>query len=73
GVPTAARDSLAAAQALGDPGVLVPAREAFSGSVEVVAGAAALLLVGVATLAVATLRHVPRTGDAVDEPVPVAA
>jgi MFS transporter, DHA2 family, multidrug resistance protein len=72
-VPSGARDSLAGAQALGDPGVLVAAREAFSGAVGVVAGVAALLLVGVAALAVVTLRHVPRTGVAADEPVPVAA
>jgi DHA2 family multidrug resistance protein-like MFS transporter len=53
--------------------VLVPAREAFSGAVGVVAGVAALLLVGVAALAITTLRHVPRTGAAVAEPVPAAA
>jgi len=68
-VPPAARDSLAGAHALGDPGVLAAAQEAFSGAVAVVAGVAAVLLVGVAVLAVATLRHVPLTPEA--EPVAV--
>ena len=61
--PPAACDSLAGARALGDPAVTTAAQEAFSAAVGVVAGVAAVVLVGVAALVVATLRRVPRIGS----------
>ena len=49
------------AVATGDPAVLAPAREAFAGAVSLTAAVAAVVLLGVSALVVATLRHVPTT------------
>jgi len=70
--PAQARDSLAAAHALGDETVLAAARDAFSGALGVVAAVCAVLLLGVAMLAAVSLRHVPVVGapEMTPEPAP---
>lgn len=73
GAPDAARDSLVGADAVGSPAVLDAARNAFTTAVGVTAGVCALVLVAVAGIVVATLRHIPATPSPVDdtrEPAP---
>ncbi|GAA4857875.1 MFS transporter [Actinomycetospora straminea] len=60
-VPAAAREGLASAVATGDPALLAPAREAFTGAVGLTAAVSAVVLLGVSALVVATLQHVPAT------------
>ncbi|GAA4926840.1 DHA2 family multidrug resistance protein-like MFS transporter [Actinomycetospora succinea] len=60
-VPAAAREGLAGAVTSADPDVLGPARDAFTSAVSVTAAVAAVLLLAVSALVVATLRHVPVT------------
>lgn len=70
GVPAPAREGLAGAVTIGDPGVLEPARAAFTDAVTVTAAVAAVVLVAVSALVVATLRHVPTTPSAAPAPEP---
>ncbi len=65
GAPGRAYDSLAEAAALGDPSVLVAARDAYLTGYHVVAAVSAVLLAVVAVLVALRLRHLPaRTGQA---------
>ncbi|MEV6110459.1 MFS transporter [Streptomyces sp. NPDC051940] len=77
GVPAAARDTLAGADALargtgGEAGerLLTAARTAYTSGMHVAAVIAAVLLTGVAVLVVRLLRHVPPTGAPAGEPEP---
>ncbi|MDD7937342.1 MFS transporter [Actinomycetospora lutea] len=72
-VSAAAREGLAGAVTTGDPGVVAPAREAFTGAVTVTAAVAAVVLLVVSALVVATLGHVPATPAGAPAPEPVAA
>jgi MFS transporter, DHA2 family, multidrug resistance protein len=74
-VPRAAHDTLGGAVALGDPGLLAAARDAFTHGLQVAALGAGVVMVAAATVAWLTLRRVPAhaAADQATPAVPVAA